>query len=116
MRTFTGKYKNGSYVFSYDNDTLRAQLLSILNTPIGSRFYAPSYGSRLNSFRFSILNYFTIQMIGQEIKDAISLMSGVSLKSINYIVEDNVLNFTIELNRMSEIVRINLTVVDGVVS
>lgn len=114
MRSFAGQYKNNRFIFSNENETLRAKLISILNTPLGSRFYYPSYGSNLNQYRFSILNYFTINMIGQEIKNAISLMGGISLSKISYYVTDNVLYFNIELNRLSDIIRLNLSVVDGV--
>lgn len=116
MRTFAGKYENDNFVYSEDNEALRIQLISILNTPIGSRFYAPSYGSRLNEFKFSVINYFTINMIGQEIKNAIHLMSGVSLSKISYSVYNNKLIFNIELNRLSEKINMNLSVVDGVAS
>ena len=51
MRTFFGKYSDGSFVYSEQNDALKAQLISILNTPVGSRFYAPTYGSHLNEYR-----------------------------------------------------------------
>lgn len=116
MRTFAGKYVNDNFVYSDDNETLRMQLISILNVPLGSRWYMPSYGSRLNEYRFSIINYFTIQMIGQEIKNAIALMNGISLSKITYDVYDNKLVFNIELNRLSEKISINISVVDGVAS
>lgn len=116
MKTFIGKYSNGNFVYSGDNDAIRAQLISILNTPIGSRFYYPSYGSRLNEFRFSILNYYTINMIGQEIKNAIALMNGISLVKISYYVDNNKLHFNVELSRMSEKIKLNLSIVDGVAS
>ena len=60
MKTFTGQYSNGNFVYSNDTEAIRAQLISILNTPLGSRFYYPSYGSRLNDYRFDVINYFTI--------------------------------------------------------
>ncbi len=116
MRTFTGKYINENFAYSDDNEAIRAQLISILNTPIGSRFYYPSYGSRLNEFKFSIINYFTINMIGQEIKNAVALMGGISLNKISYDVYDNKLVFNVELKRLSEKISINLSVVDGVAS
>lgn len=114
MKTFIGKYSNGNFVYSGDVESIRAQLISILNTPLGSRFYYPSYGSRLNEFRFSILNYYTINMIGQEIKNAIALMSGITLVRIGYYVNNNKLYFNIELSRMAENIKLNLSVVDGV--
>ena len=67
MKTFTGQYSNGNFVYSNDTEAIRAQLISILNTPLGSRFYYPSYGSRLNDYRFDVINYFTINMIAQAI-------------------------------------------------
>jgi phage baseplate assembly protein W len=114
MKTFFGKYENGNFTYSEQNESLKAQLISILNTPIGSRFYAPSYGSRLNEYRFSILNYFTINIIGQTIKDAIQFMEGVTLLKIEYSLNKNDLLFNIELMYMSDVVTINLTVADGV--
>ena len=69
MKTFTGQYSNGNFVYSNDTEAIRAQLISILNTQLGSRFYYPSYGSRLNDYRFDVINYFTINMIAQEIKN-----------------------------------------------
>lgn len=116
MKTFIGSYKNNNFIYSSDNEVIKAQLISILNTPIGSRFYYPSYGSRLNEYRFSILNYFTINIIAQEVKNAIELLSGVSLTSLTYDIYKNKINFNIELERMSDTVRINLTVIDGVAS
>lgn len=114
MRTFTGNYSNRSFQYSGDNEALRAQLISILNTPKGSRFYYPSYGSHLNEYRFSILNHFSINMIGQEIKTAITLIDGVTLSAISYSVAGNTLYFTIDLNKMSNTIRLNLSIVDGV--
>ena len=116
MKTFFGKYENGSFVYSSDTEALRAQLISILNTPAGSRFYAPTYGSHLREYRFSILNYYTINMIGQEIKEAIQHMRGVTLSKIGYALDGNRLLFSIELNRLSERIKINLSVSDGVAS
>ena len=116
MTTFNGKYSGRNFIYSDENEALRMQLVSILNTPMGSRFYYPSYGSHLNEYRFSVLNYFTINMIGQEIKNAISLLSGITLSSMSYYITDNVIHFNIELNKMSNKVSINLSVVDGVAS
>ena len=116
MQTFTGKFVNRNFVLSDDTEALKAQLVSILSTPFGARYYYPSYGSHLNEYRFSVLNYFTINMIGQEIKNAIALMNGVSLSKISYYLENNNLHFNIELNRMSEKIKINLSIVDGVAS
>jgi phage baseplate assembly protein W len=117
MRTFFGKYSDGSFVYSEQNDALKAQLISILNTPVGSRFYAPTYGSHLNEYRFSIINYFTINMIGQCITDAVRFMNGVTLSKIEYALgEDNDLLFSLELVYMSDVVTINLKVADGVAS
>jgi hypothetical protein len=114
MQTFTGKFSNGNFVYSSDAEAIKAQLISILNTPAGSRFYYPSYGSHLNEYKFSILNYFTINMIGQEVKDAIALMSNVNLINISYYVYNNTLYFSIDLNRLSEKISINISVSDGV--
>jgi Phage baseplate assembly protein W len=116
MITFAGKYENDNFKYSDDVEAIKMQLVSILNTPIGTRFYAPTYGSNIRNYRFSILNYFTISMIGQEIKNAIQFMSGVTLANISYEVDNNKLLFTIDLYYLSEIVRVNLTVVDGVAS
>ena len=116
MITFVGKYENNNFKYSDDVEAIKMQLVSILNTPIGTRFYAPTYGSNIRNYRFSILNYFTISMIGQEIKNAIQFMSGVTLANISYEVDNNKLLFTIDLYYLSEIVRVNLTVVDGVAS
>ena len=55
-------------------------------------------------------------MIGQEIKNAIQFMSGVTLANISYTLDNNALKFDIDLYYLSEVVRINLTVVDGVAS
>lgn len=116
MKTFSGKFSGKNFVYSDDIESIRMQLVSILNTPIGSRFYAPSYGSNLNNYRFAVLNYFTINIIGQEIKNAINLISGVTLAGISYYVKENTLYFNIELNRLSNIVKVNLSIVDGVAS
>lgn len=116
MKTFTGKYVNGHFVYSDDIDAIKSQLVSILNTPAGSRFYNPSYGSHLNEYRFSILNYFTINIIGQEVKEAVHMMDGVTLSSISYRVENNKLIFDIDLQQTSDVVRVALTVSDGIAS
>lgn len=116
MKTFFGKYKNGNFVYSDQNEAIKAQLVSILNTPIGERFYAPTYGSSLNEFRFSVLNYYTINMIGQTIKDAIQLMNGITLQNIEFSLVKNTLYFAIDLIYLSEIVRVNLKISDGVAS
>jgi phage baseplate assembly protein W len=116
MITFAGKYENNSFKYSDDTEAIKMQLVSILNTPIGSRFYAPTYGSNIRNYRFSILNYFTISMIGQEIKNAIMFMSGITLANISYTLDGNNLIFTVDLYYLSEVVRINLTIVDGVAS
>ena len=114
MKTFFGEYSGGNFVMSGDNEVLRAMLISILNTPIGSRFYYPSYGSRLNELKFSVLNHFTINMIGQEVKNAVGLMDGVSLSSIEYTIDNDTIHFTIGLNRLSNNITVNLSVADGV--
>lgn len=116
MITFAGNYSNGNFVYSDTNEALRMQLVSILNTPIGSRPYAPTYGSNIRNYRFSVLNYFTISMIGQEIKNAVQFMTGVTLTGISYSLEDNKLQFSVDLLYLSDVVRVNLTVVDGVAS
>ena len=43
-------------------------------------------------------------------------MSGVTLASITYSVNNNKLLFSIDLQYMSETIRVDLTVVDGVAS
>ena len=116
MRTFIGKYDNGHYIYSNQNEAIKAQLVSILNTPVGSRFYMPSYGSRLNEYRFSVLNYFTINMIAQEIKNAVQFMTDISLVSMSYFLDNNNLKFTIDLSYMSSVVRVDLAIADGVAS
>lgn len=116
MKTFFGKFYNNNFVYSNDNESLRAQLISILNTPIGTRFYAPSYGSNLRNYKFSVLNYYTINMIAQEVKNAVHLLEGVSLSSLSFYVNGNSVNFILDLNRSSESIRVALKVVDGVAS
>ena len=116
MKTFAGKYSGRNFVYSSDTEAIRMQLVSILNTPMGRRFYYPSYGSHLNEYRFSVLNYFTINMIGQEVKNAVALIDGVTLSNIGYYIVGNVINFVIELNRLSEKVKVNIAVTDGVAS
>lgn len=116
MKTFTGKYANKSFQYSTDNEAFRAQLISILNTPVGSRFYYPDYGSNLNDFRFSILNHFSINMIAQEVKRAITLIDGVELKAISYSISGNNLYFTVDLEKLSSVTRVALTITDGVAS
>ena len=116
MKTFVGDYKNGNFIMSGDESVLKSQLVSILNTPVGSRFYYPSYGSHLSEFRFSIINYFTINLISQEIKSAVDLLDGVVCNSIQYYIKDDTLHFNIYLSRQSNYYRINLSVTDGVAS
>lgn len=117
MESFTGEYKHNGFVLSGDADVLKAELVSILNTPIGSRFYYPTYGSNLNQLRFSILNYFTINMIGQEVKSAIDLLDGVTLNSISYYVSsNNKVSFVLDLSRNSDNYKVSLSVSDGVAS
>lgn len=116
MISFTGEYKDNNFVYSNDTNSLRMQLISILNTPKGSRWYYPTYGSYLNEYKFSVLNFFTINIIGNEIKDAIDLIDGVTLSSINYTIDHNKLIFDIDLIRSSDKITIKLSVVDGVAS
>ena len=116
METFFGQYVGKNFVLSNESEALRIQLVSILNTPSGSRFYYPSYGSRLNEYNFNVLNYYTVNMIGQEVKNAISLLDGVSLVSIDYVVDGNKVMFMITLQKTSNRIRVNLTVQDGVAS
>lgn len=114
MKTFIGDFKDKNFIYSSDTEALRAQLISILNTPFGSRWYYPTYGTRLNEYRFSVMNYFTINMIGQEIKNAVALIGGVKLSKISYYLEDNQLHFNVDLVKQLETVSINLSVSDGV--
>ena len=114
MKTFVGQYYKKNFVYASDVDALKAQLISIINTPLGSRFYCPSYGSHLNEYRFNSINYFTIHMIGQEIKNTVQLMNGVSLSKLTYYLQDNQLYFNVELIKMSEKIKINLQIKDGV--
>ena len=116
MITFTGQYDKNKFVYSDDLESIRVQLISILNTPIGSRWYYPSYGSNLNQYRFSPFNYFTINMIGQEIKNAIDHLEGVSLADIAFTFYKEKLIFVISLYRFSDIVKLYITVADGVAS
>lgn len=114
MKTFVGEYKNGNFSYSGDIDSIRMQLISILNTPLGSRFYFPSYGSKISDYRFNVINYFTINMIGQEIKRVVDLIDGVSLTDIQYNVQDNTIIFDMSLSRLSDIIKIRVSVSDGV--
>ncbi len=117
MKTFTGSYFNRNFVLSDDNEVLKANLVSILNTPIGSRFYYPSYGSNLSSYKGANINYFTINMIGQEIKSAIDLIDGVELSNFSYYFDDeNVLRFNITLSKRSQSFIVNLAIKDGFAS
>lgn len=116
MKTFFGEYNNKNYVYSDDSAVLKSQLISILNTPIGTRFYYPEYGSNLYKYKFGVINYFTVNMIGQEIKNAISMMTGVSLSSITYNINGTTLLFNISLKKTSNIFRLNIKVEDGVAS
>jgi phage baseplate assembly protein W len=116
MESFTGKYTRNGFILSSDKDVLKAELVSILNTPIGSRFYYPTYGSNLNQLRFSILNHFTVNMIGQEVKSAIELLDGVTLNGISYYISNNTVNFVLDLSKYSENYKVSLSVSDGVAS
>lgn len=116
MITFTGQYEGNNFVYSGSDEALRMQLISILNTPKGSRWYYPDYGSRLNEFRFSILNYYTINMIGNEIKEAVRLIDGVDLSNISFTAYKDGLVFDIELKRQSDTTSVKVTVVDGIAS
>lgn len=116
MQTFTGQYNGRNFILSGDTEAIRAQLISILNTPKGSRFYYPEYGSNLNRYRFSVLNQFNIEAIGDTIKDAVDLIEGVTLTAISYTILNNNLYFNIELNRLTEKISIRISVVDGVAS
>lgn len=55
MKTFAGEYSGNNFTFSDDAAAIRMQLISILNTPLGSRYYYPDYGSRINEYRFTTL-------------------------------------------------------------
>lgn len=116
MESFTGAYERNNFVLSSDEKVLKAELISILNTPVGSRYYYPSYGSNLSSFKFSVLNYFTINIIGQEVKSAVDLLDGVTLSGISYYISNNKLYFTLDLNKNSNNYKVTLSVSDGVAS
>lgn len=116
MQTFIGEYQNGNFTMSSDAIALKAQLVSILNTPIGTRFYYPSFGSNLSQLRFSVLNYYTINIITQAIKDAVELINGVRLLSLVYTIKNNSLLFTVNLDKLSTKYSINISVSDGVAS
>lgn len=117
MKTFTGKYVNGNFVLSSDNEVLRAELVSILNTRLGTRWYYPTYGSSLREFKYDILNFYSLNLITQEIKTAISLIEGVKLVGISYIIGSNKeIIFSIDLNRDSTTFKVSLSVQDGVAS
>jgi hypothetical protein len=53
-------------------------------------------------------------MIGQEVKEAINMMSGVTLSAISYTVNDNSIIFNIDLIQNSDTVRFSLAITDGV--
>lgn len=115
MKTFAGIYSGNNYVFSNEAESLRVQLLSILNTPRGSRYYYPDYGSNLNMYRFNVLNHYSINLISTEIKRAISLIDGLTLTDISYDIEDdNTLSFTLEVVRQSSTSKFSISVSDGV--
>lgn len=117
MKTFTGQYRNGSFVLSGDNEVLRAELVSILNTRLGTRWYYPTYGSSLSDLKFEVLNYYTLNLITQEIKTAVSLIGGISLVGISYKIDNSKgLIFSIDLNKDSTIFKVTLSVLDGVAS
>lgn len=116
MQTFIGEYSDKNYIYSGDNAVLKSQLLSILNTPVGSRFYYPEYGSNLYKYKFSVINYFTVNVIGQEIKNAVDMISDVSLSNITYNVNGTTLTFNVDLKKTSNIFRVNIKVEDGVAS
>ena len=117
MKTFTGKYNNGNFTYSSDTENIRIQLLSILNTPLNSRYYYPDFGSNINEYRFNVLNHFSINIIGSEIKRAVSLIDGITLTDISYTVEDTgELVFSLELTKLSNIIRFSISIHDGVVS
>lgn len=117
MKTFTGKYSNGNFVLSNDNEVLRAELVSILNTRLGTRWYYPTYGSSLSDLKFEILNFYTLNLVSQEIKTAVGLIDGVSLSGISYSIGKNKeLVFSIDLVKNSTMFKVSLSVVDGVAS
>ena len=116
MKTFIGDYENGNYVMSSEDASLRAQLICILNTPKGSRFYYPEFGTHLNEYRFSTIDYFTINIISEEVREAVRLMDGVSLAGISYYIDGNKLYFTVDLTRLSGVIRLNISISEGVAS
>lgn len=117
MKTFTGKYVNGNFVLSSDNEVLRAELVSILNTRLGTRWYYPTYGSSLRDLKYEILNFYSLNLITQEIKTAVGLIEGVKLVGISYkIGENKELIFSINLTKNSTTFKVTLSVLDGVAS
>ena len=83
-------------------------------------FFGGSYAATISQMSsngikgFDVINYFTINMIAQEIKNAILLLDGVTLSNIEYHVYNDRLYFDIELTRLSEKISLNLSVSDGV--
>lgn len=117
MKTFTGKYVNGNFVLSSDNEVLKAMLVSILNARLGTRWYYPTYGSSLSDLKFEILNYYTINLVTQEIKTAVGLIEGISLDGISFkIGKDKEIIFLIDLRKDSTTFKVSLSVLNGVAS
>lgn len=64
--------QNGSARLSYGKEAVEESLMTILNTPIGSKFFLPEWGSRLHELIFEPNDEVLTSMMRLFIADAIA--------------------------------------------
>ena len=78
--------KKGDYLqlTEFESQEIKADLIHLLLTRKGTRYYLPDFGTRLYEFLFDPLDAPTFSQIESEIRDAVDLyMPNLKLTSIN---------------------------------
>jgi phage baseplate assembly protein W len=79
--SFDGKYLN---LTSYSDEEIRSELIHLLLTRKGTRYYLPDFGTRLYEFIFEPLDGPTFSDIDAEIRDSVSeYLPGLTISNIS---------------------------------
>jgi phage baseplate assembly protein W len=96
-----GKYLDLS---EYTNDEIRSNLIHLLLTRKGSRFFLPDFGTRLYEYIFEPLDGPTFTDIEEEIKDSVEryipnlLINNISITPLSELEEDPLSNVNPDLD------------------
>ena len=79
--SFDGKYLN---LTSYSDEEIRSELIHLLLTRKGTRYYLPDFGTRLYEFIFEPLDGPTFSDIDAEIRDSVNeYLPGLTITNIS---------------------------------